>query len=95
MPLNRVVAIATALITLALALIPVVGNFDWTSTAGILAGILAVTGIAQRWLAGWSNYETAEVHQRAAALQALAAGHEVAGASEGVKPATFQPPPEA
>lgn len=60
MPLNRVVAIATAVLTLALAVVPVVGNFDWTSTAGILAGIGAVAAIALRWLDGWQRWETGE-----------------------------------
>lgn len=57
MPPNRVVALATALIGLVLALVPVIGNFDWTSTAGILAGIGAVAAIANRWLIGWQLHE--------------------------------------
>jgi hypothetical protein len=92
MPLNRVVALATAALTLILAVIPVVGNFDWTSTAGIIAGIIAILGIVNRWLAGWSSYETAEVHKNAAALAALGQGAEIPGATEGAKAEGFQPP---
>lgn len=61
MPTNRVVALTTALLTLVLAALPVLADMDWTSTAGIVAGIIAVLGIVNRWLAGWSNWEIAEV----------------------------------
>lgn len=54
---NRVVAVAAALISLALAVLPVVANFDWTSTAGVIAGIVAVLGIVDRWLQGWQAHE--------------------------------------
>lgn len=55
--LNRVVAVASALISLALAILPVVGNFDWQSTAGCIGGIIAVLGITQKWLDGWQKWE--------------------------------------
>lgn len=54
---NRVVAIAGAVISLALAVLPVVLNFDWTSTAGCIAGIIAILGIVQSWLKGWQEHE--------------------------------------
>lgn len=54
---NRVVAVAAALISLALGVLPVVANFDWTSTAGVIAGIIAVLGIVQKWLEGWQAHE--------------------------------------
>lgn len=54
---NRVVAVAAAVLSLALAVLPVVGNFDWTSTAGVLAGLTAVLGIALTWLNGWQKHE--------------------------------------
>jgi protein-S-isoprenylcysteine O-methyltransferase Ste14 len=59
-PLNRVVALATAILTLTLAIVPVVGNFDWTSTAGVLAGIGAVAAVALKWLGGWQAHEARE-----------------------------------
>lgn len=61
MPLNRVVAIATAILALILALVPVVGNFDWTSTAGVLAGIGAIAAIVVKWLDGWQKHEARSV----------------------------------
>lgn len=54
---NRTVALATAVLTLALAVLPVIGDFDWTSTAGVLAGIVAVLGVALKWLEGWQRHE--------------------------------------
>ena len=54
---NRIVAVAAALISLALAVLPVVANMDWKSTAGVIAGIIAVLGIVQKWLEGWQMHE--------------------------------------
>ena len=63
MPTNRVVALAGAIVTLILALLPVIADFDWRSTAGIVAGIIAVLGIVQKFLEGWSRWATAELEQ--------------------------------
>ena len=57
MTVNRVVAIASAVISLALAILPVAANMDWKSTAGVIAGIVAVLGITQKWLEGWQKHE--------------------------------------
>lgn len=57
---NRVVALAAALISLALALLPVLANFDSTSTAGVIAGIVAILGVTQTWLQGWQKHEARE-----------------------------------
>lgn len=57
---NRIVAVIAALISLALALLPVIANFDATSTAGVIAGILAILGIVQKWLEGWQKHEARE-----------------------------------
>jgi hypothetical protein len=92
---NRVVALATALVSLVLAVLPVVGNFDWTSTAGALAGIIGVLTIASKWLTGWQAHENNEAEQRVMALHALAADQEVPGQVEGVKAEGFEPAPEA
>lgn len=54
---NRVVAAATAVLSLTLAVLPVVVDMDWTSTAGVLAGIVAVVSVALKWLAGWQAHE--------------------------------------
>lgn len=54
---NRIVAIITAVLGLAAALAPVVADLDWESTAGIIAGIGVVAGVALKWLDGWQKYE--------------------------------------
>jgi hypothetical protein len=68
---NRVVAVAASLVTLALAALPVLADMDWTSTAGILAGITAVLGIVLKWLTGWQQHE-ARQPARALGLRAIA-----------------------
>ena len=94
MPTNRKVALAGALISLALALLPVILDFDWRSTAGVIAGIIAVLGIVQKFLEGWSNWETADIKERTAVLRVAAADVEVPGLTEGVKGEGFEPEPE-
>jgi hypothetical protein len=54
---NRVAAVAAAVISLALGVLPVIGNFDWTSTAGAIAGIVAVLTVTQKWLDGYQKHE--------------------------------------
>lgn len=91
MPTNRIVALATAILALILAVTPVVANMDWTSTAGVLAGIVAVAGVALKFLDGWSNWETAEAKAQTAVVTAAAAGAQVPGLTEGVKAEGFEP----
>jgi hypothetical protein len=88
MPLQRIEALAGIIISLALAILPVVGNFDWTSTAGVLAGIVAVLGIVAKRLDGWQKDEA---HQQVRHLAALDLTGELPGASEGVKAEGFTP----
>lgn len=64
MQTNRVVAIAATIISLALAVLPVAANMDWTSTAGILAGVIAVLGVTQKWLEGWQKHEDRTLGQK-------------------------------
>jgi hypothetical protein len=54
---NRVVAVFSSLVSLGLAVLPVVGNFDWQSTGGVVAGIVAVLGVTNKWLDGWQKFE--------------------------------------
>ena len=61
MPLpNRLATYATALGALALGLIPLVGNLDWESTAGILGAVVAITGVVSVWLLNWGKWERGE-----------------------------------
>lgn len=62
MPTNRVVALATAILALALGVLPVIADMDWTSTAGIIAGLIAVLGVVAKWLEGWQRHEEREAY---------------------------------
>jgi hypothetical protein len=61
LPPNRIVAIATALITLLLGLLPVIADMDWKSTAGIIAGLVALLAVSLQWLNGWQKWEALQV----------------------------------
>jgi hypothetical protein len=85
---NRVVAWVTAALTLVLALVPVIGNLDFASTAGIIAGIGAVAAVALKWLSGWQQYEAAAYQadltgMKANAQLAVLAAEEEAAAAVG------------
>jgi hypothetical protein len=54
---GRIVALATLIVGFIGAAAPVVGNLDVSSTAGIVAGIAALTAIAVKYLEGWQRYE--------------------------------------
>lgn len=54
---NRIAVYLTALAALLAALAPVVADLDWTSTAGVIAGLLAIAKIVDTWLKGWQQYE--------------------------------------
>ena len=57
---NRLAAYGTAAIALLAGLAPLVGNLDWESTAGIIAGLAAILGVAVKWLDGYSKWERGE-----------------------------------
>ncbi len=57
---NRVVAIGVAILSLVLAILPTLAQFDWTSTAGVIAGIGGVAAVALKWLDGWQLHEDRE-----------------------------------
>lgn len=54
---NRVAVYAAALVAVLGGLTPLIGNLDWTSTAGILGGLAALSAVVYKWLDGWSKYE--------------------------------------
>jgi hypothetical protein len=66
MTLNRAEALAGIVLSIALAILPVIGNFDWTSTAGVLAGIAAVLGIVAKRLDGHQKWEALTINAPAA-----------------------------
>lgn len=57
---NRIAIYLTTGAALAAALAPVVANLDWTSTAGVIAGISAITAVVYKWLGGWQAHEERE-----------------------------------
>jgi hypothetical protein len=54
---NRVVAVSVSVLALILGLLPVIANFDWTSTAGIIGSLTVILGIVYKWLGGWQEHE--------------------------------------
>jgi protein-S-isoprenylcysteine O-methyltransferase Ste14 len=60
MTLNRVVVILTVLAGIGGAIVPVAANMDWTSTAGVMAGLTAIVVAAVTWLIGWQKAEARE-----------------------------------
>ena len=58
---NRLALYLTAAAALLAALVPVVADLDWESTAGVIAGITALTGVVSVWLRGWSQWERSVV----------------------------------
>lgn len=67
MPANRVVALATAVLGLIAAIAVPLADLDWSSTAGVIAGLGSVALIASRWLEGWQKWEA----QQAALISQL------------------------
>lgn len=57
---NRLAVYVTAFGALAAGLLPLIGNLDWESTAGILGAIIAITGVVAVWLYNWGKYERGE-----------------------------------
>ena len=57
---NRLAVYITGLIALLAGLLPLVGNLDWTSTAGVIAGLLAILGVVYKWLDNWGKWERGE-----------------------------------
>ena len=68
MPVNRIVAIATVVLSLLAAALPAVANFDWTSTAGVIAGIAGMATVVLKWLDGWQAHEQQQHWDQAAIL---------------------------
>jgi hypothetical protein len=59
-PTNRIVALLSGVLLLVMALAPVIANFDWKSTAGIIAGMPAIALVVYKWLEGWQRWESPE-----------------------------------
>lgn len=46
------------------AVVPVVGNMDWSSTAGVIAGGVSAVVAIVKWLEGWQAHEAIEAHRQ-------------------------------
>ena len=57
---NRMAVYLTGAIALILGLVPLVGNLDWTSTAGVLAALAAIGVVVREWLVNWGKWERGE-----------------------------------
>ena len=56
---NRVAVYFTVVAAITGGLAPVLADLDLTSTAGVLAGVVAIVAVVQKFLAGWQQYESA------------------------------------
>ena len=61
MPLpNRMAVYLTAAISLIVGVTPLIGDLDWESTAGLLASLVPILGVAAVWLNNWGKWERGE-----------------------------------
>lgn len=58
---NRIATGLLVVCGLAAAVLPVAGNMDWTSTAGVVAGVGAIAAALVTWLKGWQQNEAENV----------------------------------
>jgi hypothetical protein len=54
---GRIIAIVSVVVGLIGAAAPVVANMDLSSTAGVVAGLVAVCTVVVKYLDGWQRYE--------------------------------------
>jgi hypothetical protein len=57
---NRIAVYFAGIAALLGAVIPVVGNFDWESTVGVLGGLAALATVVSVWLHNWGKWERGE-----------------------------------
>ena len=61
MPLpNRMAVYVSGVVALLAGLAPLIGNLDWESTAGVVAGLLAILAVVYKWLDNWGKWERGE-----------------------------------
>ena len=72
MPLpNRLALYITGAASLLAALAPVVADLDWTSTAGIAAGLASFAAVMYKWLDNWGKWERDEEERNARELSPM------------------------
>jgi hypothetical protein len=59
---NRLALYLGTAVAIIAGIIPIVTNADWESTGGIIAALLAIVALLDRWLKGWQMYEPELTH---------------------------------
>jgi hypothetical protein len=54
---GRVATLLAIVAGLAGAIAPAAANLDWSSTAGVITGTVAIVGAIAAWLQGWRQHE--------------------------------------
>jgi hypothetical protein len=54
---NRLAVYFAGIAALLGAAIPVIANFDWESTVGVLGGLAALATVVSVWLVNWGKWE--------------------------------------
>ena len=57
MTVNRIDVLVAAICALLGAAAPIIADADWTTTVGIVTGILTLVKLVDRWLQGWQAHE--------------------------------------
>ena len=57
---NRLAVYLTGAIALLAGILPLIGNLDWESTAGVIAGLSAIAVVVREWLVNWGKWERGE-----------------------------------
>lgn len=89
---GRIVALVTIVVGFAGAAVPVVADLDLSSTAGIVAGIVALCAVAVKYLEGWQRYEARL--DAVPTVDAGTAGVTATAPSEAAEPVEPEPVPE-
>jgi hypothetical protein len=90
---GRIVTIVALLIGLAGAAAPVALNMDLSSTAGIAAGIVALSAVIVKYLDGWQKYEARIDDQSAPVAAGAPAPAETTTTTPAPAPVNEEPPP--
>jgi hypothetical protein len=54
---GRIATLLAIVAGVAGAITPAAADLDWTSTAGVIAGTLAIVAAIAKWLTGWQQHE--------------------------------------
>ena len=60
---NRLAVYLTGAIALLAGILPLIGNLDWESTAGVIAGLSAIAVVVREWLVNWGKWDSPVIQQ--------------------------------